>query len=522
MNGFVTTNLQDNEIVKADDVQIAGDNSILNMEKFFKVLVNAKKNVVIGGKLKAYITGNLLAAKMDPVIGYNIETEEMFSDHEGKVYMDGSDTISDYILFSPADTSDRIDTVEMKSEILEGNLQSRQFYNPTTEGTSSSPTNIEKRKIVRCKVLKGIPGSNAAPSVENGYVKIAEVVISASVSELTDSDIKNITADIDTENTSWTMDKNSVINPGSIQEAKDIFRKIHNSDGTLKNEVVKAANILLSGTGSLNGSNILKGGATEVISETTSILPNDSIATAMNKTVNAIAECKEELTSYVDGKDLTDFGGVADITQGGTGATTEKSAQYNLIGNTPESVDIELEENQMMYLENPNKSAETGSMIKIKLGKFRDWISSVVKVTKESIGLGNVDNTADKDKSVSYAANSGKLNNKAESALSVSYASSAGSAPGYLRLYTLQAKSSGTTVIDGVTITHTYGTISGSSSYYYGIKPNKDIIVGKMMGSSGTEYHHHIQINYLRANTNYQSAFPYGGGDYLLVYLGRW
>lgn len=312
MNGFITTNLQENEIVKASDVQLGGDNGIENLEKFYKVLLKADKNTVIGGKIRPVTDGSGLKAKMDPIMGIHAETEKVFMDHEGKFYLDGDKDLSDIISFADAETDIRRDIVEVKADTITALEQSRQFYNPDTETTSYSFTDIQKRQILRLKVKKGITGSDVAPETDEGYVKLCEVVIPAYTLSLEDSNILNITADESNgENSAWTIEKDSTVNPGTIKDIKDIFRTIHNADGTLKNNVVSAEKILLSGEGALRGSIIEIGGGNVVINGVTygpSTSISDIIATLNNK--------------------------VIPVSQGGTGATTQVEAQHNLFDNT--------------------------------------------------------------------------------------------------------------------------------------------------------------------------------------------
>lgn len=203
---------------------------------------------------------------MNPILGIAADSEIPFIDHEGKFYSEGDVEPSTYITFQNAGTSARRDIVEVKADEITAVEQSRQFYDPETESSSYSQTDIEKRTILRLKVKKGTNGSNTAPAVDTGYVKIAEVLIPANATSVSNTNIFNVSADIEgIDNSGWTADKQVTINPGTLKEISTKFRAIHNSDGSLKDTVISAAKLILSGTGALKGDAIQKGGSAEEI-----------------------------------------------------------------------------------------------------------------------------------------------------------------------------------------------------------------------------------------------------------------
>lgn len=357
MNGLRGSNLQDNEIVKASDVQMISDGGFENFGKVIKTLFGASKSVVIGGKISAHTSGSSLMAKMNPIMGVHANDENLFIDHEGKFYLEDQEDPSDIITFSSAGTSARRDIIEVKADTITAVELSRQFYDPESESSAYSQTDIEKRQILRLKVKKGTNGSDTAPAVDTGYVKIAEVVIPANAISLTDSNILNVTADIDgVDNIGWTNDKQSTVNPGTIQDIKDKFRQIHNSDGSLKDDSVSAAKILLSGAGALQGSGIQKGGSGltidgETLSATTSISDFIAkIAAKLNKTWS--------------------------VAEGGTGATTEKGANYSLLKDMNE-VTTAVDDNTLIAGVYATPSATNGTLHKRKLSTFKSWIKGL-------------------------------------------------------------------------------------------------------------------------------------------------
>lgn len=300
MSGMVTTNLQDNEIVKASDLQLGGDGGIDNISFLFKTMTNCKNNTILGGKLTANTTGSGLRAKMDPIVGYHQGTEKMFFDHTGQVYMDGETEPADYITFVRADEQDRRDIVEVKADTITAVEQSRQFYDPDTESTSYSLVDVEKRQILRLKVKKGEAGTNVAPDVDTGYVKIAEVLISANITQLSNDNIFNVTADIDgMSNANWTANITGTVNPGRIQDNKEVFRVIHNSDGSLKDSVIKAAKIALSGEGCLKSDAIQKGGSEKTLIENVKVTPSGSVSENLETIASFLTPNRQDITKTI-------------------------------------------------------------------------------------------------------------------------------------------------------------------------------------------------------------------------------
>lgn len=302
MNGLRNSNLQDNEIVKATDVQLIGDGGIENLGKAIKTLFGSSKSVVIGGKLTPHTVGSALAAKMSPIMGVGAGNENLFIDHEGKFYNEGDTEPSEIITFVAADSSSRRDIVEIKAGEITAAEQTRQFYDPETESYSYSQTDTEKRNILILKVKKGTAGSDSAPTVDEGFVKLAEVVIPGNAITLEAGNIFNITADIEgVDNNGWTNEKQVTINPGTIKDITAKFRAIHNSDGSLKDDVIAASKIILSGSGALRGSGIQKGGFNVSIGGV-SYGPTTDMSTITEKIVGAVGSANGIASLSSEGK----------------------------------------------------------------------------------------------------------------------------------------------------------------------------------------------------------------------------
>ena len=235
MANFKTAIAAENEIMKAADVTFGYDSSIDNVAVALKaVLSNSAGDYVIGGKVKPYGSGGLNVS-IEPIFAYKDSTGVCVAE---------TDT-TEPVSFEEADSSlDRIDIVEVMGEEEGYDSQSRKFNNPSTGTKTTQPVNTKKRIKLTVVVKKGSNGSESAPAVDAGFVKLAEVRIPAGTNNITADLIKNIDArKYGEENTDWTTNKAATFNPSYLANIFYTFLVQHNEDGSHKNAVIKAANI---------------------------------------------------------------------------------------------------------------------------------------------------------------------------------------------------------------------------------------------------------------------------------------
>ncbi len=235
MANFKTAIAAENEIMKAADVTFGYDSSIDNVAVALKaVLSNSAGDYVIGGKVKPYGSGGLNVS-IEPIFAYKDNTGVCVAE---------TDT-TEPVSFEEADSSlDRIDIVEVMGEEEGYDSQSRKFNNPSTGTKTTQPVNTKKRIKLTVVVKKGSNGSESAPAVDAGFVKLAEVRIPAGTNNITADLIKNIDArKYGEENTDWTTNKAATFNPSYLANIFYTFLVQHNEDGSHKNAVIKAANI---------------------------------------------------------------------------------------------------------------------------------------------------------------------------------------------------------------------------------------------------------------------------------------
>lgn len=252
MANFKTAIAAENEIMKAADVTFGYDSSIDNVAVALKaVLSNSAGDYVIGGKVKPYGSGGLNVS-IEPIFAYKDSTGVCVAE---------TDT-TEPVSFEEADSSlDRIDIVEVMGEEDGYDLQSRKFNDPSTGTKTTQTVNTKKRIKLTVVVKKGSNGSESAPAVDAGYVKLAEVRIPAGTNNITSDLIKNIDArKYGEENTDWTTNKSATFNPSYLANIFYTFLVQHNEDGSHKNAVIKAANIDFgTGSGQVMGSSLPTG-----------------------------------------------------------------------------------------------------------------------------------------------------------------------------------------------------------------------------------------------------------------------
>ena len=270
-SNFKTSVVENNEIVKAVDFNFGFESLVNNINYFSRMVLDVKRNFVIGGKVTA---AGGMTVQVAPIFGINKDLLVPF----------GSIEDSDPISIETSSTEDRIDIIEVTPEWVTYDNQQR-GYNDLDSGTITYQM-VDTKKRLKCSFLVKKGTSALAPEVDEGYVKLCEIHYTKNATEIDDDDIFNISADIpDMENTNWSNEKTSTYNIGYISDVNSKFRKEHNADGTHADKVIHSNNIDF-GTSSnqVNGSKIAKGGNDVTMGETT--LP---AASSTSEIVNLIA-----------------------------------------------------------------------------------------------------------------------------------------------------------------------------------------------------------------------------------------
>jgi hypothetical protein len=226
---FGTALVHEHEIAKNVDFQFAFGSIIRNTAMLDKLLVSADRNYVIGGEVTAEPTGSM-----------NVYVRPIWANGRSVELPAYSENASGLIFIQPPVSADRIDILEVRGILKEYDEQRRAFFDPELMNGRyyTVPTKVEL--VVEYKTAAGEEGTGAAPPVDDGYVKLAEILLPAGENVILDSRIRNITALVNGENNeAWTNDKKASFYLGSLSGMKTMFGLEHNKDGTHRAGIIK-------------------------------------------------------------------------------------------------------------------------------------------------------------------------------------------------------------------------------------------------------------------------------------------
>lgn len=266
-----TSTVQANEVVKAEDWDFGLTAQVKNIGVALASVLESRQSFVIGGKITPYAGGGLNLS-IAPLFGVANSTLNNFLDTSKM----------EPIPVSPSPGEDRIDIVEAQGEWEEFDQQQRAFMDFETNVQTFQTIATKKRNKVNVRVKAGTPGSVMAPEVSDGWVKLAEIHVQADMVDISEDNIKNITADVaGVENTEWTNEKTATYNIGYISDVNQRFRTAHNADGTHKDKSINTQAMAIgTSANELNGSVLPNGKAVTVSGQ--SVGATTTVADAIN------------------------------------------------------------------------------------------------------------------------------------------------------------------------------------------------------------------------------------------------
>ena len=282
---FNTAHVLDNEIVKANDFEFAFEKIAENVSRATQMILESNQDFVINGKVLPYQGMNV---KVSPIYGVCKSTGIPFGRTE--------ETIMEYGF--EESSSGRVDIIEVHGEWETYDNQQRAFNDPDTNVQTYQYVDTKKLMRPVYRIKKGVEGSSVAPEVDDGYVKLAEVVIRANNSTITTDDIKNITADIaGLENTDWTTQPDITYNIGYISDVNERFRVQHNEDGTHKDNVINTDSLNIGiGAKQVNGNVLPIGSNITIPTQTTG--SSDTIVSTISKAVTVLTSIYNSYLKY--------------------------------------------------------------------------------------------------------------------------------------------------------------------------------------------------------------------------------
>ena len=282
---FNTTHVMDNEIIKANDFEFAFENLVTNVSRATQMFLESTQDFVINGKVTPE-TG--MRVEIAPIFGVCKSTGIPFGRTESEIMEYSFET-------SP---SGRIDIIEVKGDWETYDEQQRAFNDPDTDTQTYQYVKTKKLMKPVYQIKQGTEGGSVAPEVDDGWVKLAEVVIRANANSLLEEDIKNITSDVAGEDTDdWTTETDITYNIGYISDVNARFREQHNADGTHKANVINAVSLDIgTGANQINGNILPVGGTVSIPNET--IAATDSILSVFVKAASMLTSLHGAYLKY--------------------------------------------------------------------------------------------------------------------------------------------------------------------------------------------------------------------------------
>ena len=241
---ITTINISPYEIAKADDINYGFQSIIENMALITNLAVQSERDFIIGGGIEP---GQGLNVIVKPFIA--------FCKDSGMLYCKSVNTKVEFYKSSPI--NDRIDVITVSGEgwdVFQKERRAKWYVTqnaPTGHEDNDSLVfgEFDKRQSPKIEIeaIQGLDNSELAKNTEPGQIKIAEVRIKAGREILDNSDIHFVSAMFDGEqNKEWTSEKSSTFYIVPIVQTLQRFFKIHNPDGSLKDNVVNKNNLNLS------------------------------------------------------------------------------------------------------------------------------------------------------------------------------------------------------------------------------------------------------------------------------------
>ena len=236
MGNITNSTFQDNEIVKSEDLNYIGESQFSNIALLVKHLIASDYSLVIEGLEVQERTTPSMNVDLSSGLGYNVSDETITHNGalKGPVPLSASDP-----------TNDRIDIVQIRKTEDTFDNQQRAFKNPLSGIVTFSNMDVKNSMITEISIKTGTPAASpVAPTVDSGWVKIAEILVAANVTEIYNADIYNITADKPgVANTNWTTETSATYKIQSLDSFFATFRQSHESDGSHSAGTIKADDI---------------------------------------------------------------------------------------------------------------------------------------------------------------------------------------------------------------------------------------------------------------------------------------
>lgn len=252
MGNMTTSNVKDNEIIKAIDINDSFNAQITNITRTLQCLLDCEQDFIISKE-------NFVSAHSDGDQDWTINLAPVFAISKETGIPIVETSISQAIAsVTPASSFDRYDTVEIRGVYKDTDIDQRSFIDFETNDKKIDTVYTRKELKIECQVLHNNIASISAPKHTDGWIKVAEIFIPANATKIIDCTINNITSDVaELPNREWTNENTSTYNIHYISNLNERFRVEHNEDGTHKDKIIHDSQINFGvGDNQINNSKI--------------------------------------------------------------------------------------------------------------------------------------------------------------------------------------------------------------------------------------------------------------------------
>jgi hypothetical protein len=226
---FAVAKFTDSEISKVDDYNF----SALEIETAINALFdNGFGDVVNDMIVSGFAVTQSTTASMDVNVGTGLAYSRV-----ALSFLSNAAAIG-LTVAAASSVSNRIDIVEIAFNAADFNEEERAFINASTSTVAYDSVNTRTLLGITAQIKTGIPGSGVAPTVDSGYVKIAEILVPFGSTSIIAANIFNVTATYDgCANSAWTSGTTATFYLGSQTQNKLAFLTHQGSKITSSNTV---------------------------------------------------------------------------------------------------------------------------------------------------------------------------------------------------------------------------------------------------------------------------------------------
>ena len=236
MGQILKTRYDANEIAKNLDFIHGETREIENLSTLLEYLLKPSSKDVI-------VTGGTVRERAAPSMNVDVDPILAFIRSSGKFVHAGSTLGPVSIVDGGA--QDRLDTLEVRYTETTYDIQQRAYKDPATGNIGYQDFATKARYEMEAQVIQGTEGAGVAPNHTVGWIKLAEILVSAGeTTSILDADIENCTGGKDGETTAnWTTETSATFRLESLSNIKTKLRLKHKEDGDHVDDVIQGQHV---------------------------------------------------------------------------------------------------------------------------------------------------------------------------------------------------------------------------------------------------------------------------------------